>query len=240
MPPPVGDPAAPSMVAVPGGAVDLRDDRRGTRWRAEVAPFLLGRYPVTVDLHRAAAGAGPDPSAGGSAPVVNVSWLEAVEACNQLSARSGLSQAYSRDPRSGEVACDWASDGYRLPTEAEWQYACKAGTSGYRYGQIDDIAWYAGNSAGRVHDVGGRAPNPWGLHDMLGNVWEWCWDLYDEEAYGSYRIFRGGGWAEPERGCGATVRRRSHPSFAIDDLGFRLARTVSATMAFLGLPPACA
>jgi formylglycine-generating enzyme required for sulfatase activity len=60
---------------------------------------------------------------------------------------------------------------------------------------------------------------------MLGNVWEWCWDLYDEEVYGSYRIFRGGGWAECPRGCGATVRRRSHPSFAIDDLGFRLART---------------
>jgi len=62
---------------------------------------------------------------------------------------------------------------------------------------------------------------------MLGNVWEWCWDLYDEEVYGSYRIFRGGGWAEQARGCGATVRRRSHPTFKIDDLGFRLARSAS-------------
>lgn len=121
---------------------------------------------------------------------------------------------------------EWAADGYRLPTDAEWQYACKAGTSGYRYGQIDDIAWYADNSDGRIHDVGGKAPNPWGLFDMLGNVWEWCWDLYDEDMYGSYRILRGGGWAESERGCGATVRRRSHPTFTIDDLGFRLARSI--------------
>jgi formylglycine-generating enzyme required for sulfatase activity len=204
------------MVRVPGGTVDLRDDRRGTRWRAEIAPFLLGRYPVTaVDL---------DPSAGGASPVVNVRWLDAVEACDRLSDRYGLDRAYSRDDRTGEVARVRSSGGYRLPTEAEWQYACKAGTGGYRYGELDDIAWYAGNSGGRVHDVGGKAPNPWGLYDMLGNVWEWCWDLYDEEVYGSYRIFRGGGWAEAARGCGASVRRRSHPTFAIDDLGFRLAR----------------
>ncbi len=219
------DPSVPSMVAIPGGAVDLRDDRRGTAWRAEVAPFLLGRYPVTQALHRAATGAAP--SASGASPVTDVSWLDAVEVCNRLSALSGLDQVYSRGPESGQVICDWAADGYRLPTEAEWQYACKAGTSGYRYGELDDIAWYADNSGERVHDVGGKAPNPWGLHDMLGNVWEWCWDLYDEEVYGSYRIFRGGSWAEQARGCGASVRRRSHPTFAIDDLGFRLARTVS-------------
>ncbi|WP_312859226.1 formylglycine-generating enzyme family protein [Pseudonocardia xinjiangensis] len=208
---PTDDLSVSSMVRVPGGAVDLRDDRRGTRWRVEIAPFLLGRYPVTTE--------------GGASPVVNVSWHDVIDLCNLMSDRSGLEQAYSRDARTGEVTCDWASNGYRLPTEAEWQYACKAGTSGYRYGEIDDIAWYADNSGGRLHDVGGKAPNPWGLYDMLGNVWEWCWDLYDEEVYGSYRIFRGGGWAESARGCGATVRRRSHPSFAIDDLGFRLART---------------
>jgi formylglycine-generating enzyme required for sulfatase activity len=225
--PPTDDPMDCPMVRVPGGAVDLRDDRRGTGWRTEIAPFLLGRYPVTATLHRAVTEADPNPAVSRDAPVTDVSWFDAIDVCNRLSARSGLNQAYARDAQSGEVTCDWASNGYRLPTEAEWQHACKADTGGYRYGEIDDIAWYAGNSGGRVHDVGAKAPNSWGLHDMLGNVWEWCWDLYDEEAYGSYRIFRGGGWAEPKRGCGASVRRRSHPSFAIDDLGFRLARTLS-------------
>lgn len=215
------------MVHVPGGAVDLRDDRRGLRWRAEIAPFLLGRYPVTTDLYRAVTGADLDPGTSGACPVTSISWLDAVDLCNQISAQSELDAAYSREAESGDMTCDWSANGYRLPSEAEWQYACKAGTASYRYGEIDDIAWYADNSDGRVHDVGTKAANPWGLHDMLGNVWEWCWDVYDEEVYGSYRIFRGGGWAEAERGCGATVRRRSHPSFAIDDLGFRLARTAS-------------
>jgi formylglycine-generating enzyme required for sulfatase activity len=211
------------MVPVPGGTVDLRDDRRGTRWQVQVAPFQLGRFPVTAGLYAAVTGA---PVTGrAAAPVTDVSWFDAIEVCSQLSTRSGLGPAYSRDRPDGEVRCDWAADGYRLPTEAEWQHACRAGTRGYRYGDLDDVAWYADNSGGRVHDVGGRAANPWGLADMLGNVWEWCWDLYDEEVYGEYRVFRGGGWAEPARGCGATVRRRSHPTFAIDDLGFRLARS---------------
>ena len=200
------------MVSVPGGAVDLRDDRRGTRWRTAIAPFLLGRFPVT----------GED-----GLPLVNVSWLDAIALCDRLSDLEGLDRAYGRTD-DGEVTCDWTASGYRLPTEAEWQYACKAGTTGYRYGELDDIAWYAGNSGGRVHEVGQKAPNPWGLHDMLGNVWEWCWDLYDEEVYGPYRIFRGGGWAESARGCGATVRRRSFPTFAIDDLGVRLAQSLGS------------
>jgi len=161
------------MLRIPGGAVELRDDRRGTRWRVEIAPFLLGRYPVTAGLHRAVTGTDLCPGASGASPVTTVSWLDAIDLCNQMSARSGLNTAYSRDAQSGEVSCDWTANGYRLPTEAE----------------------------------------------------EWCWDLYDEEVYGSNRIFRSGGWSESIRGRGASVRRRSHPSFAIDDLGFRLARS---------------
>jgi formylglycine-generating enzyme required for sulfatase activity len=207
----------PPMVGIPGGVVDLRDDRLGTRWQVEVAPFLLGAYTVT--------GAQFDASESDTVPLTNVSWLDAVELCNRLSIQDDLTPVYDRSPVADAVSCDWTADGYRLPTDAEWQFACKAGTDGYRYGPIDEIAWYAGNSDGRIHDAGAKTPNPWGLFDMLGNVWEWCWDLYDEAAYGAYRILRGGGWADEERGCGATVRRRSHPTFAIDDLGFRVARS---------------
>jgi formylglycine-generating enzyme required for sulfatase activity len=114
-----------------------------------------------------------------------------------------------------------------LPTEAEWEYACKAGTTGIRYGEIDSIAWYKDNSGNRTQSVGTKEPNQFGIYDMLGNVWDWCSDIYDETVYGSYRVIRGGGWNDEERGCMATNRRRSHPLlFKIDDLGFRIARNI--------------
>jgi formylglycine-generating enzyme required for sulfatase activity len=91
---------------------------------------------------------------------------------------------------------------------------------------LEEIGWYKENSGNQTQTVGKLKANVWGLHDMLGNVWEWCWDIYDEEVYGTYRVFRGGGWADPERGCLATNRRRSHPTFKIDDLGFRLAMSI--------------
>ncbi len=140
--------------------------------------------------------------------------------------KAGLKEYYSISDGGQIVRCKLDSNGYRLPSEAEWQYACKAGTTGYTYGKLHDIAWYNENSNGHIHDVGQKEPNAWGLYDMLGNVWEWCYDLYDEKVYGSYRIFRGGSWAEVARGCGATCRRRSHPTFHIEDLGFRLARSI--------------
>jgi formylglycine-generating enzyme required for sulfatase activity len=123
------------------------------------------------------------------------------------------------------VVCDWDAGGFRLPSEAEWEYACRSGDSGVRYGALEEIAWYRGNSGGTVHDVATRQPNAWGLHDMIGNVWEWCWDLYDPGVYGPYRVFRGGGSDRP-RSCLASCRRKSHPTSYIDDLGFRLARSL--------------
>ena len=197
-----------SMVDIPAGTIALRDDRLGTRWQVELSAFRLARYPL-VD---------------GDVPLTGVSWYDAVALCNQLSSREGLPLAYVIDGE--EVTCDWDSPGYRLPTEAEWQYACTGGTPAYRYGTLDDIAWYADNSHGRARPVGLKSPNAWGLHDMLGNVWEWCWDLYDPAMYGAYRIFRGGGFADPPRSIGSTVRRRSHPTFTIEDLGLRPAQSL--------------
>jgi formylglycine-generating enzyme required for sulfatase activity len=150
--------------------------------------------------------------------------LDAVRFCNARSQLEGLAPAYRRHADGG-VEWDGSADGYRLPTEAEWQHACRAGTTGARYGRLDDIAWHRGNSRERIHDVGGKQPNAWGLYDMLGNVWEWCWDVYDAETYGTYRVLRGGGWFDEHWSCRASVRRRSHPTFQIDDVGFRIARS---------------
>ena len=158
-------------------------------------------------------------------PVESVSWWDAIRFCNALSHREGLTPAYRLRAEVEGVEWDASVDGYRLPTEAEWEHACRAGTTGPRYGQLDEIAWYRGNSNGRIHDVGGKQPNAWGLCDMLGNVWDWCWDVYDAEVYGTYRVLRGGGWSDEHWSCRASVRRCSHPTFQIDDVGFRIARS---------------
>lgn len=123
------------------------------------------------------------------------------------------------------VLWDRTADGFRLPTEAEWEHACRAGTTEARYGPLDEIAWYRGNSAERIHEPGGKLPNAWGLHDMLGNAWDWCWDVYDAEVYGTYRVLRGGGWFDEHWSCRASVRRRSHPDLRIEDVSFRVARS---------------
>lgn len=219
---------AERMVEIPAGEVVLRDEGTKTNWKVEVGAFRLAPYPVTRELYRAVRDEAPASAAGPRTPVTEVSWKEAVRFCNRLSQAAGLRPCYSMgdDPDGLDVVCDWGADGYRLPSEAEWEYACRAGTTGVRYGELEEIAWYRKNSGGRVHDVATRAPNAWGLHDMIGNVWEWCWDLYDPRVYGPYRVFRGGSWCDRSWGCRASSRRKSHPSLRIDDLGFRLARSL--------------
>jgi formylglycine-generating enzyme required for sulfatase activity len=213
------------MAPIPAGKIELRDDRIKSRWTVGLAPFLLSKFPVTQDLYFAVTGLLPALFKGEKNPVENISWKDAVEFCNLLSVKAGLTACYTLGTNENEISFNAKADGYRLPTEAEWEYACRAGTTGIRYGELDAIAWYKANSNNSTQPVGLKAPNNWGLYDMLGNVWEWCSDIYDETVYGSYRIIRGGGWCDEERGCMATNRRRSHPfSFKIDDLGFRIAR----------------
>ncbi|OPA07066.1 formylglycine-generating enzyme family protein [Bacillus cereus] len=214
------------MVNIPAGEVVLRDDRIKKEWLVQIQPFLLAKYAVTTELYDAITNSTLNNFVKNHKPVVNISWNDAITFCNVLSKKAGLKEYYSISDGGQIVRCKLDSNGYRLSSEAEWQYACKAGTTGYTYGKLHDIAWYNENSNGHIHDVGQKEPNAWGLYDMLGNVWEWCYDLYDEKVYGSYRIFRGGSWAEVARGCGATCRRRSHPTFHIEDLGFRLARSI--------------
>jgi sulfatase modifying factor 1 len=212
------------MIAIPPGRVTLSDRRTQRRWSVELAPYRLAAFPTTQGRYAQVTGRRPSTTRGGLLPVACVSWLDAVRFCNTLSEREGLVPAYRLD---ADIEWDAAANGYRLPTEAEWEHACRAGTTGARYGPLDEIAWHRGNSHEQMHDVGGKRPNAWGLYDMLGNVWEWCWDVYDAEAYGTYRVLRGGGWFDEHWSCRASVRRRSHPTFQIDDVGFRIARSVT-------------
>jgi formylglycine-generating enzyme required for sulfatase activity len=146
-------------------------------------------------------------------PVVGVAWHEA--------------RAYAQ----------WAEA--RLPTESEWEYACRAGTSGPRYGKLAEVAWYRGNSGATLHPTGRRRPNAWGVHDILGNAWEWVEDDHHPSYAGApsdgrgwidaprsdHRILRGGSWADAPRVLRAATRLRDHPGPRIGNVGFRLARS---------------
>lgn len=231
------------VVIPPTGPVaeTIVDRRTGRTWVSTVEPFVLSTTVVTQQQWDEVL---PTPPQGRDLPQVGVSWRDAITFCNELSRRQALTEVYTittrniapptqwrphsePEPDDWDVAWDQGANGYRLPTDAEWQVACRAGTSGARYASLDDAGWYAGNSEERLHPVALKTPNPWGLHDMLGGVWEWCWDLYDASVYGSYRIIRGGGWADPEWSCRAGVRRKTNPNATFDDLGFRLARNHS-------------
>ncbi|RIV36450.1 formylglycine-generating enzyme family protein [Micromonospora radicis] len=211
------------MVRIAAGQVTLSDRRTQRRWSVPLRPYEIAAVPVTQAQYAQVTGARPSAAGGDRRPVESVSWWDAIRFCNALSRQSALTPAYRLD--GDRVDWEPTADGFRLPTEAEWEYACRAGTTGPRYGPLDDIAWYRGNSAERSHTVGGKQPNAWGLYDMLGNVWNWCWDVYDAEVYGSYRVLRGGGWFDEQWSCRASVRRRSHPTFTVDDVGFRVARS---------------
>ena len=179
--------------------------------------YWLGKYEVTQDQWQAVMGTNPSEFSGcGRCPVETVSWDDAQAFIRQLNARGGGA---------------W----YRLPTEAEWEYAARAGTIGDRYGNLDSIAWHDANSGDRTHPVAQKMPNAWGLHDMLGNVSEWVQDWYGGypggsmtdptgPVSGSTRVLRGGGWISYARYCRAAARYGSSPGGRNNSLGLRLLR----------------
>ncbi|MDU0368226.1 SUMF1/EgtB/PvdO family nonheme iron enzyme [Microbacterium sp. NPDC089180] len=207
------------MARIPAGRV-LRGDQRGAERREiEVASFEIGVYPLTEEQLAELLGI---PSRHPRRPATQLSWLRAIRLCNALSEWEGLDPLYSFD---GEVVtADADADGFRLPTEDEWEYACRAGSTGPAYGPVREVAWTAGDGLSGPVDVGARMPNLHGLFDTLGNVWEWCSDLYDPEGESDARVFRGGGWSDAPALVRASARRGGRPRDAFDDVGVRVAR----------------
>lgn len=207
------------MMRVPSGAVTLHDARNRRRREVRLDAFEICAFPVTQEQVAELLGV---PAEAPRRPAVDISWLRAVRLCNAASEWEGREPAYLFDGE--DVTWDTGADGYRLPTEAEWEYACRAGSSAPQYGPLRDVAWTAADGVTTPQDIGGRLPNLHGLFDMLGNVWEWCWDHLDTARYGDYRVFRGGGFADEAWSVRASTRRGGAPRMHHDDVGMRLAR----------------
>jgi formylglycine-generating enzyme required for sulfatase activity len=206
-----------------------------------VSDFYIGKYEVTQGDYKAVTGKNPSrfTSSGNEAPVERLSWYDAVEFCNKLSDKDGLDRCYSGSGKS--IKCNFDANGYRLPTEAEWEYAAKGGnkSKGYEYSgsnTIEEVGWYSNDSSSKTHPVGGKKSNELGIYDMSGNVWEWCWDWFGDyvgsaqtdpkgPASGSYRVRRGDSWFISVSNCRVANRNCFSPDGGYHHIGFRLARS---------------
>ena len=245
-----------SMEYIPGGQFTMGSDQGNPdetpAHRVTVTAFLMDKYPVTNELFTRAQL--PNPSHWQDSPkqpVERVRWRDAKAYCNERSRLEGLTPCYNE--KTTEWDCDYAANGYRLPTEAEWEYAARAGTDGpYDFGSKDSLrqyAWYAENSDQKTHPVGEKRPNGRGLYDMYGNVSVWCEDVYDPGYYklspatdphgppspgkDVKRVLRGGNWKASPEMCRATYRQGEHTGdtdacFSTDYCGLRCVRRVTA------------
>jgi formylglycine-generating enzyme required for sulfatase activity len=235
------------MVLIPAGTFEMGSKRgkedAAVAHKVSIDAFLMDKYEVTQAEYEKQGLSSPSHFKGANLPVEQVTWAQAAYYCNVRSEADGLTPCY--DEKSS--ACDFEADGYRLPTEAEWEYACRAGTNtDYCFGadtrKLGDYAWFADNSAKKTHPVGQRKPNAWGLYDMHGNVAEWCNDIYDPSYYqtsppanprgsadGKQYVLRGGAWNSGSKAVRSSYRLGENPGFsdaclARDAIGFRCVR----------------
>jgi formylglycine-generating enzyme required for sulfatase activity len=201
------------------------DNERPVTWVTLTRPFWLGRTAVTQGQYQAVMGTNPSQftAAGRDAPVEQVNWDDAMAFCQKLT---------ERENAAGRLPTGYA---YTLPTEAQREYACRAGTEGPFAGDLAAMAWYDANSGDTTHPVATKQPNAWGLYDMTGNVWEWCRDWYADKlpggevanpmgpTSGSSRVVRGGGWSDDAAFCRSAFRNGNVSGDRDVNLGFRLA-----------------
>jgi formylglycine-generating enzyme required for sulfatase activity len=238
--------AGGELILLPGGTFTMGDSagrEDETPHAVSVSAFYIDKLPVTQELYTKVMGVNPSKRKDPQCPVERTQWTDAVRFCNKCSEQDGLTPAYNLDTWE----CNFAADGYRLPTEAEWEYACRAGSTGkYCFGddekELPTYAWLKPHSQGKTQPVGSKAANRWGLFDMHGNVWQWCNDWHSEAYYqespkedprgptaGKMRVLRGGAWDSTADKCRAAYRNKEFPvytdaCFGADSYGFRRAR----------------
>jgi len=233
------------MALVMGGTFNMGDGRdEGDSDEKPVhavtlSSFYICKYEVTQKDWLAVMGDNPSVYRGDDMPVDKVSWLDAIHFCNKKSQLEGLKPCYSI--LGTVITCDFRADGYRLLTEAEWEYAARGGekSRGLRYSGSDnpaEVAWYSDNSDNQTHPVGLKQANELGLFDMSGNVWEWCWDRYEPYSQeprtdpqgaetGNYRVRRGGSWLSQAQHGRVANRYLHNPSYSFTNVGFRICRS---------------
>lgn len=251
--PPVAAPPARTnslnlaMARIPAGEFVMGDNEGEADEKpahpVRVSGFYMDTREVTQSAYEALMEKNPSKSKGVDKPVEQVDWYQATLFCNMRSLKEGRRPCYD----AKTLACDFTANGYRLPTEAEWEYACRAGSRGkYSFGEeaakLKSVAWFKDNAGQTTHPVGQKAPNAWGLYDMYGNVAEWCHDFYREDSYpkdavsdphgpaaGDKCVLRGGSWRTSADACRSAARSSETPRFAdacfgSDACGFRCVR----------------